>query len=160
MPMRIGFGIDIHRYCDGDHVMLGGIRIPSPIGIQAHSDGDVVLHALCDALLGAAALGDIGEHFPDTDPRWKDTASSAFVEYTIALLQQQQLQVVNLDISIVAEQPKISPYKRAIRERIAELCSVSPEVVSIKATTSEKIGFVGRQEGIVAFCVCLLDELR
>ncbi|MCX7937542.1 MAG: 2-C-methyl-D-erythritol 2,4-cyclodiphosphate synthase, partial [Chlorobi bacterium] len=111
--MRIGFGIDIHRYCDGDHVMLGGIRIPSPIGIQAHSDGDVVLHALCDALLGAAALGDIGEHFPDTDPRWKDTASSAFVEYTIALLRQQRLQVVNLDISIVAEQPKISPYKRA-----------------------------------------------
>lgn len=154
--MRIGFGVDVHRFGSGDHLVLGGIRVPAPWGVQAHSDGDVILHALCDALLGAAALGDIGEHFPDSDPRWKDVPSSIFVEHVVGLLQMQGLRIVNVDVTLLLEQPKIAAYKVAIRENIAFLCGIPVESVSLKATTCEGIGFVGRLEGVIAYCTCLV----
>lgn len=157
--MRIGFGVDVHRFGPGDHLMIAGIRVPAPCGVQAHSDGDVVLHALCDALLGAAALGDIGEHFPDSDPCWRGAPSSIFVEHVIRLLRMQGLRIVNVDVTLVLQQPKISPYKAAMRECIASLCGIPIEAVSIKATTGEGIGFVGRLEGIVAYCACLVAPL-
>lgn len=156
--MRIGFGVDVHRFAPGDRLVLGGIEVPAPYGVEAHSDGDVVLHALCDALLGAAALGDIGEHFPDTDTQWRNAPSSRFVERVVALLFGQSFRVVNVDISILLEAPKVAAYKRAMQENIAALCRIEPEAVSIKATTSEQIGFVGRKEGLVAYCVCLVEE--
>jgi 2-C-methyl-D-erythritol 2,4-cyclodiphosphate synthase len=157
--MRIGFGVDVHRFARGDRLMLGGVEVPAPFGIEAHSDGDVVFHALCDALLGAAALGDIGEHFPDTDAQWRNAPSGRFVERVVELLSEQSFRVVNVDVSILLEAPKIAPYKRAMRENIAALCRIAPEAVSIKATTSEQIGFVGRKEGLAAYCVCLIEEV-
>jgi len=156
--MRIGVGVDIHRFCSGDRLMLGGVEIPAPYTVQAHSDGDVVLHALCDALLGAAALGDIGEHFPDTDAAWRNAPSERFVEEVVALLHKRSYRIVNIDVSIMLESPKIAPYKQAMRQRIAAMCHLSVDAVSIKATTSELIGFVGRREGIAAYCICLLEE--
>ncbi len=138
--------------------MLGGVEIPSPHGTVAHSDGDVVLHALVDALLGALALGDIGEHFPDTDPRWKDAASSRFVEHAVQLVKQHGCEIVNVDCALVLESPKILPYKQAMRERIAEMCGIALNRVSVKATTSERMGYVGRREGVHAFVICEVRE--
>ncbi|MCX8050620.1 MAG: 2-C-methyl-D-erythritol 2,4-cyclodiphosphate synthase [Chlorobi bacterium] len=158
--MRIGFGFDVHRFASGDHLMLGGVRVPAPFGACAHSDGDVVLHALCDALLGAAALGDIGEHFPDTDSQWKNAPSEKFVEHVCRMVHERSLGIVNVDVTVLLESPKIAPYKVAMREKIAHLCRVPIEAVSVKATTSEGVGFVGRGEGVAAYCVCLLEELR
>ncbi|KXB98111.1 MAG: 2-C-methyl-D-erythritol 2,4-cyclodiphosphate synthase [Chlorobi bacterium NICIL-2] len=157
--MRIGFGVDVHRFAPGDRLMLGGVEVPAPYGVEAHSDGDVILHALCDALLGAAALGDIGEHFPDTDAQWRNEPSGRFVERIVELLSQQSFRVVNVDVSLLLETPKIAPYKRTMQENIAALCRIAPEAVSIKATTSEQIGFVGRKEGLAAYCVCLIEEV-
>ncbi|GIV54474.1 MAG: 2-C-methyl-D-erythritol 2,4-cyclodiphosphate synthase [Candidatus Kapaibacterium sp.] len=156
--MRVGFGVDVHRFGSGDHLMLGGIRIPAPHGVVAHSDGDVVLHALCDALLGAAALGDIGEHFPDSDPAWHQSPSRLFVEHVLQRLEEHSWRVVHVDVSILLESPKLASYKQAMRENIASLCRIPPDAVSIKATTSEGIGFVGRSEGIVAYCVCTIER--
>lgn len=156
--MRVGIGIDVHRFGSGDGIMLGGVRVPAQVGVMAHSDGDVVLHALCDALLGAAALGDIGEHFPDSDPQWKGVPSRVFVERVMEMLRERSLRVVHVDVSILLESPKIAPYKEAMRATVAELCSLPREHVSIKATTTEGIGGIGRGEGIAAWCVCLLDE--
>ncbi|MES2766691.1 MAG: 2-C-methyl-D-erythritol 2,4-cyclodiphosphate synthase [Bacteroidota bacterium] len=150
----VGFGYDVHRLAAGESLILGGIKIESEMGTVAHSDGDVLLHAVCDALLGAAGLGDIGEHFPDTDEKYKDRASTFFLEKVMSLLQQNHYKLINLDCTLVLEQPKILPYKSAIRKSIASICGLDVMRVSIKATTSEKVGFVGRGEGVEAYCIC------
>lgn len=153
-----GFGYDVHRLAQGETLVLGGVSIESSIGTVAHSDGDVVLHALCDALLGAAGLGDIGEHFPDTDPQWKNAPSSKFVLHVCSLLQSHNLHIVNADIALTLEAPKILPYKQRMRSTIASLLSLPETRVNIKATTAEKLGFIGRGEGVACYCVCQLTE--
>ena len=156
--MRIGSGIDVHAFGPGDFIMLGGVRIAHSHGVLAHSDGDVVLHALCDALLGAAGLGDIGQHFSDTDPRWRGADSSVFVTQVLALLRDRRLAVANVDLTVLAQAPKIAPYREAIRGQIAQLLEVGAQRVNIKATTTEGLGFLGRAEGIAAQAVVLLSE--
>jgi 2-C-methyl-D-erythritol 2,4-cyclodiphosphate synthase len=156
--MRIGTGIDVHAFGPGDFVMLGGVRIPHTKGVVAHSDGDVVLHALCDALLGAAGLGDIGEHFSPADPRWKDADSARFVRLVMAMLAERQLHIGNVDITVLAEEPKLAPYRGSIRQQLATLLAVSPQQVNLKATTTEHLGFLGRAEGIAAQVAVLLLE--
>ena len=155
--MRIGSGIDVHAFGPGDFIMLGGVRIPHSHGVVAHSDGDVVLHALCDALLGAAGLGDIGDHFSDSDPRWKGADSARFVASVLALLRARRLAVANVDLTVLAQAPKIAPYREAMRRQIAQLLEVGVERVNIKATTTEGLGFLGRAEGIAAQAVVLLS---
>ncbi len=156
--MRVGSGFDVHAFGPGDSVMLGGVRVAHTHGVSAHSDGDVLLHALTDALLGAAGLGDIGQHFQDTDPRWKGADSAQFVQATLAMLRARGLRVGNADVTLLAERPKIGPVREAIRARIAQLLEVSPEAVNVKATTTEKLGFLGRAEGIAAQAVVVLLE--
>ncbi|WP_045727288.1 2-C-methyl-D-erythritol 2,4-cyclodiphosphate synthase [Xanthomonas sp. GPE 39] len=153
---RIGHGYDVHAFGDGDHVMLGGVRVPHAHGVLAHSDGDVVIHALCDALLGALALGDIGQHFPPSDPRWKGADSAQFLVHCHSLLRERGWRLGNADITVVCELPKIGPHAPAMRARLAGLLHVDVDCVSIKATTSEKLGFTGRGEGIAAQAVVLL----
>src|SRR6202171_6135643 len=148
--MRIGSGIDVHAFGPGDFIMLGGVRIPHTHGVVAHSDGDVVLHALCDALLGAAGLGDIGHHFSDSEPQWKGADSARFVASVLALLRARRLAVANVDLTVLAQAPKIAPYREAMRRQIAQLLEVGVERVNIKATTTEGLGFLGRAEGIAA----------
>jgi 2-C-methyl-D-erythritol 2,4-cyclodiphosphate synthase len=138
--------------------MLGGVRIPHSCGVVAHSDGDVVLHALCDALLGAAGLGDIGQHFKDTDPRWKGADSKGFVRHILEMLRARKLRVGNADVTVLAEAPKVGPHRDAIRRQIAELLEVSTDQVNVKATTTERLGFLGRAEGIAAQAIVLLLE--
>jgi 2-C-methyl-D-erythritol 2,4-cyclodiphosphate synthase len=154
--VRIGSGIDIHAFGPGDFVMLGGVRVPHSHGVLAHSDGDVVLHALCDALLGAAGLGDIGQHFRDTDPQWKGADSRSFVRSVMNMLLIRKLRVSNADITVLAESPKVGPVRDQIRRQVAELLEVSEEQVNVKATTTERLGFLGRGEGIAAQAVVLL----
>jgi 2-C-methyl-D-erythritol 2,4-cyclodiphosphate synthase len=156
--MRVGTGIDIHAFGPGDSVALGGRRIPHNRGVQAHSDGDVVLHALVDALLGAAALGDIGQHFPDSDPRWKGAESRVFVQATMALLERRGWQVINADITLLAQAPRIAPWREEIRRSVAALLGVGSECVNFKATTAEFLGFVGRSEGLAALATVLIDR--
>ena len=158
-PIRIGQGYDVHVFGEGDHVMLGGVRVPHRCGVLAHSDGDVVLHALCDAMLGALALGDIGVHFPPSDDRWKGADSSRFVSHCNALLAGRGWQVGNADITVICERPKVGPHALAMREQVAQLLGIELERVSIKATTSEKLGFTGREEGIAAQVAVLLVAL-
>lgn len=158
-PIRIGQGYDVHVFGEGDHVMLGGVRVPHRCGVLAHSDGDVVLHALCDAMLGALALGDIGVHFPPSDDRWKGADSSRFVTHCNALLAERGWQVGNADITVICERPKVGPHALAMREKVAQLLGIELERVSIKATTSEKLGFTGREEGIAAHAAVLLVAL-
>jgi len=155
--MRIGSGIDVHAFGPGDHVTLGGVRIEHAQGLVAHSDGDVVLHALCDALLGAAGLGDIGQHFSDRDPQWRGADSRRFVTHVMALLRKQGLAVVNADVTVLAESPRLGPHRDAMRGQIAQLLEVDRERVSVKATTTEGLGFLGRAEGIAAHVVVLLS---
>ncbi len=150
----VGFGYDVHRLAPGESLILGGIAIPSELGTVAHSDGDVLLHAVVDAILGAVAMGDIGEHFPDTDPRWKNAPSTHFVEHAVRMITDAGFRLINLDATLVLERPKILPFKQAMRERMAAICGLPVERVSLKATTSETIGFVGRREGIQAYCIC------
>lgn len=150
----VGFGFDVHRLEPGRPLILGGVEIPSPHGTVAHSDGDVVFHALVDALLGALALGDIGEHFPDTDPRWKGAASSLFVEHAVGLVRSTGHRIINIDCTLVLESPKILPFKLQMRENMARLCGLPLERVAVKATTSERMGYIGRREGVHAFVVC------
>jgi 2-C-methyl-D-erythritol 2,4-cyclodiphosphate synthase len=154
--MRIGHGFDVHAFGDGDHLVLGGVRVGFERGVVAHSDGDVVLHALCDAMLGAAALGDIGHHFPPSDPQWKDADSRAFLRHCGALLRERGWRVGNADITIVCERPKIGPHAAAMRALIAADLGIDSEAVSIKATTTEGLGCTGRGEGIAAHAVCLI----
>ena len=154
--MRVGSGIDVHAFGPGDFVMLGGVRVAHTHGVVAHSDGDVVLHALTDALLGAAGLGDIGQHFKDTDPRWKGADSKRFVRAVMDMLRDRGLKVGNADVTVLAERPKLSPVRDDIRRQVAELLEVAVEKVNVKATTTEKLGFLGRSEGIAAQAVVLL----
>lgn len=155
--MRIGSGFDVHAFgSDGDHVMLGGVRIPHDRGLMAHSDGDVVLHALCDALLGALALGDIGMHFPPSDERWRGANSRDLLRHCFSLIQAKGYVLNNADITIICEQPKISPFSGQMRKNIADDCQLNLDQVSVKATTTEKLGFTGRGEGIAAQAIVLL----
>jgi len=154
--IRLGHGFDVHAFGDGDHVMLGGVRVPHARGIVAHSDGDVVIHALCDALLGALALGDIGRHFPPSDPRWKGADSRAFLRHCDALLRERGWMLGNADITVVCERPKIGPHAAAMQAILAADLGVTIDAISIKATTTETLGFTGRGEGIAAQAVCLL----
>lgn len=156
MPMRIGHGFDVHAFGEGDHVMLGGVRVPHTQGVKAHSDGDVVLHALCDAILGALAMGDIGRHFPPSDPRWKDADSRVLLRHCNDLAADRGWQLGNADITVVCETPKVGPHADAMRGNIAQDLGVDIDVVSVKATTTETLGFIGRGEGIAAQAVCLL----
>jgi 2-C-methyl-D-erythritol 2,4-cyclodiphosphate synthase len=154
--MRIGSGFDVHAFGAGEFIMLGGVRVPHSAGVVAHSDGDVVLHAVCDALLGAAGLGDIGQHFSDKDPQWKGADSAHFVRAAIEMLAARKLSVGNCDVTVLAEAPKVGPVREPMRRRLAELLGVSAEQVNIKATTTEHLGFLGRSEGIAAHAVVLL----
>ena len=155
-PIRIGQGYDVHAFGEGDHIMLAGVRVAHSRGVLAHSDGDVALHALCDAMLGALALGDIGVHFPPSDDRWKGADSSRFVSHCNELLRERGWQVGNVDITVICERPKVGPHALAMREKVAQLLEIGLDRVSIKATTSEKLGFTGREEGIAAQAVALL----
>jgi 2-C-methyl-D-erythritol 2,4-cyclodiphosphate synthase len=154
--VKVGQGFDVHAFGPGSFVMLGGVRVPHTAGVLAHSDGDVVLHALCDALLGAAGLGDIGQHFSDKDPRWKGADSSKFVTAVLEMLAARKLRVGNADVTVICEAPKVGPVRDAMRTRVAELLGVPPTDVNIKATTTEKLGFTGRSEGIAAQAIVLL----
>ncbi|SKA25153.1 2-C-methyl-D-erythritol 2,4-cyclodiphosphate synthase [Novilysobacter spongiicola] len=156
MNIRIGQGFDVHAFGDGDHVMLGGVRVPHSHGVLAHSDGDVAIHALCDAMLGALSLGDIGRHFPPSDPRWKDADSRAFLRHCRALAAGQGWQLGNADVTVICERPKVGPHVEAMREALSSDLGVGIDAVSVKATTSETLGFTGRGEGIAAMAVCLL----
>ncbi|GAB3089506.1 2-C-methyl-D-erythritol 2,4-cyclodiphosphate synthase [Lysobacter terrae] len=156
MNIRIGQGFDVHAFGDGDHVVLGGVRVPHDRGVVAHSDGDVVIHALCDAILGALALGDIGKHFPPSDPQWKDADSRAFLRHCNALIGARGWRVGNADVTVVCERPKVGPHADAMRTLLAADLGIAEDAVSIKATTSEKLGFTGRGEGIAAQAVVLL----
>jgi len=155
-PFRIGYGYDVHAFGEGDHLMLGGVRVPHSRGVIAHSDGDVVLHALCDALLGAVALGDIGQHFPPTDHRWKNADSRVLLRHCHTLLQSRGWHIANADMTIICERPKINPYAADMRQTIATDLNLDQAQISIKATTSEQLGFTGRGEGIAAQAVVLV----
>lgn len=154
--MRIGHGYDVHRFCDGDFITLGGVRIPHKYGLLAHSDGDVLLHALSDALLGAAALGDIGKHFPDTDPQFKGADSRVLLRHVVGIVAAKGWNVGNVDATIVAQAPKMAPHIDTMRRAIAEDLQVELDQVNVKATTTEKLGFTGREEGIAVHAVALL----
>lgn len=155
--LRIGQGYDVHPFEPGDHVTLGGVRIAHSLGVQAHSDGDVLLHALCDALLGAAGLGDIGMHFPDTDPRWRGADSRVFVRHVRQLLQERRYTVVNVDATVLAEAPRLGKHRDAMRANIAADLGIADDRVNIKATTSESLGFIGRREGLACQVVALIE---
>jgi len=156
MKIRIGQGVDVHAFGEGDHVMLGGVRIPHERGLTAHSDGDVALHALCDAMLGAAALGDIGRHFPPSDDRWKGADSRDLLRGVELLLNHGGWGVINVDITLVCEQPKITPHAEQMRVNIADDIGLDVMDVSVKATTTEGLGFCGRGEGITALATVLI----
>lgn len=158
MTYRIGFGTDYHQLAAGKKLWLGGVHIPHEKGSVGHSDADVLLHAICDALLGAMNLGDIGFHFPDTDAAYKDIDSKILLKRTFQLIQEKGFNVENLDSTICIERPRIMEYADQMRQIIATILNTSPEVISIKATTTEKLGFVGREEGVVAHAVVLLKK--
>ncbi|MCS6816996.1 MAG: 2-C-methyl-D-erythritol 2,4-cyclodiphosphate synthase [Blastocatellia bacterium] len=156
MSERIGFGYDLHRLVEGRRLVLGGIEIPFPKGLAGHSDADVVLHSLCDALLGAAGLGDLGRHFPDTDPRYAGISSAKLLEAVLAELAQREFEIENVDVTILAEVPRLSPVLESMRNRVAELLQIPPDRVNIKAKTNEGVDAIGRGEAIAAYAVCLL----
>lgn len=158
MKIRVGYGYDVHAFAEGQALMLGGVEIPHSRGLKGHSDADVLLHAVTDALLGALALGDIGMHFPDTDPAWEGVDSAELLSEVVQMVNDRGWVVVNVDATVVAEQPKIRPHVDGIRERMAGLLRLNPDEVSVKATTSEQMGFVGREEGIVAHAMALLES--
>jgi 2-C-methyl-D-erythritol 2,4-cyclodiphosphate synthase len=156
--IRVGQGYDVHRFGDGDHIILGGVKIPYEHGLIAHSDGDVVLHALCDALLGALALGDIGKHFPDTDPEFKGADSRVLLRHVYGIVQEKGYRLVNADMTIIAQAPKMAPYIAAMCAIIAEDCQVELDCINVKATTTEKLGFEGRKEGIAVQAIVLVKK--
>ncbi|MCX8479427.1 MAG: 2-C-methyl-D-erythritol 2,4-cyclodiphosphate synthase [Chitinophagales bacterium] len=156
--MRIGFGYDVHQLQEGRDLWLGGVQIPAEKGALGHSDADVILHALCDAILGAMNAGDIGKHFPDTDKSFKNIDSKILLQRVIEVMKSKDYHIVNVDCSLSLEKPKIAPHLEAMRAAIAPILEVSEEEVSIKATTGEKMGFVGRQEGLCAYAVVLLEK--
>ena len=155
--MRIGIGYDVHRLVEGRKLILGGVTIPFKKGLLGHSDADVLIHAVCDALLGAAGLGDIGLHFPDTDPKLKDISSMIILSKTYNLLKDKGFTVINLDSTIMAEAPKITPFRATIQKNIARTIEIEPECVNIKATTLETLGMIGKGEGIAALCIALIE---
>jgi 2-C-methyl-D-erythritol 2,4-cyclodiphosphate synthase len=156
--LRIGQGYDVHAFTSGDHVTLGGERIAHTQGVLAHSDGDVLLHALCDALLGAAGLGDIGMHFPDTDSRWRGADSRAFVRHARTLLAERGFRIVNADATVLADAPRLGVHRDAMRANIAADLEVDIARVNVKATTSEGLGFIGRREGLACLAVVLIEQ--
>lgn len=157
--MRIGQGYDVHRFGAGDHLTIGGVKIPFSHGFVAHSDGDVLLHALCDALLGACALGDIGRHYPDTDPQFKGADSRQLLKDVMSKVRAKGYQVVNLDLTILAQAPKMAPYIERMCQVIASDLALDVTQVNVKATTTESLGFVGRKEGIAAHAIVLLASV-
>jgi 2-C-methyl-D-erythritol 2,4-cyclodiphosphate synthase len=154
--MRIGFGFDVHQLQEGRDFWLGGIHIPAQKGILGHSDADVLLHAICDAILGSLALGDIGKHFPDTDQSFKGIDSKVLLEKVMELIAEKGYKIGNIDTTVVCQQPKIMPYALQMQTCIANICNIEITDISIKATTNETMGFIGREEGIVAYAVVLL----
>ena len=156
--IRVGQGYDVHRFNDGKFIILGGVKIDYEQGLEAHSDGDVVLHALCDALLGAAALGDIGKHFPDTEPEFKGADSRVLLRHVYRIVQDKGYQLVNADITIIAQAPKMAPHIAAMCSNIAEDLNVAINCINIKATTTEKLGFEGRKEGIAVQAIVLIEK--
>ncbi len=156
--MRIGSGFDVHAFGEGDHVMLGGVRVPHGRGVVAHSDGDVVIHALCDAIFGALALGDIGRHFPPTDARWRDADSRQFLRHAAVLMARHGYTLGNADVTVIGEVPKVGPHAQAMRENLAADLDSEVGRISVKATTTEKLGFCGRGEGIAAQACVLLER--
>lgn len=156
--LKIGQGLDVHSFTTGDFITLGGIKIPHTHGIKAHSDGDVLLHALSDALLGALALGDIGQHFPDTDPKFKGADSKQLLAHVYQLVQNKGYRLINADMTVICEAPKLAPHNLAMRTCIAGVLGVDVDCISIKATTNEKMGYLGRGEGIFASSVVLLQK--
>lgn len=162
MSLRIGQGIDVHRFGEAkndEHIILGGVKIPSEKPILAHSDGDILLHALCDALLGALALGDIGKHFPDTDKEFSNIDSRVLLKNVFRKIEENGYKVVNTDLSIAAQKPKMAPFIDAMRDNISQDLNTPLDTVSVKATTTEKLGFVGRSEGIFCSAVVLLEKV-
>jgi 2-C-methyl-D-erythritol 2,4-cyclodiphosphate synthase len=156
--MRIGFGFDVHAFLEGRKLFLGGVEIPHEKGLAGHSDGDVLIHAISDAILGAAAEDDIGAHFPDTDPTTAGIAGERILAHVTALVAEKGFHIVNIDTVIVCEKPKVQPHREAIRERIASILGIGKDRVSVKGKTTERLGFTGREEGIAAYAVCLLDR--
>ncbi|WKJ89522.1 2-C-methyl-D-erythritol 2,4-cyclodiphosphate synthase [Methylomonas montana] len=156
--IRVGQGYDVHRFNDGDHIILGGVKIPYEKGLEAHSDGDVVLHALADAILGAAALGDIGKHFPDTDPEFKGADSRVLLRHVYKIVQESGYTLINADVTIIAQAPKMLPHVPAMRANIAADLKVDVDFINVKATTTEKLGFEGRKEGIAVQAVVLIEK--
>jgi len=156
--IRIGHGYDVHAFEAGDHVILGGVKIPHHSQFKAHSDGDVLLHAVCDALLGALGLGDIGQHFPDTDNAYKNADSRDLLKQVIKMLNQQGYELANLDTTIIAQAPKLSAYITAMRANLAADFNADLAQINVKATTTEKLGFSGREEGVAVHAVCLLQK--
>ncbi len=157
---RIGHGFDVHRFGEGDHIVIGGVNIAHTQGLIAHSDGDVLLHALCDALLGACALGDIGKHFPDTDSTYSNASSRDLLQHCYRLVREQGYQLTNADMTVVAQAPKMAPYIQQMRDIIASDLACDMSAVNVKATTTEKLGFEGRGEGISCHAVVLLEKLH
>jgi len=159
MNIRIGFGVDFHQLAEGRKLVIGGVTIPHHKGGLGHSDADVLLHAICDALLGAACLGDIGVHFPDTDAQYKDIDSKILLNQTIDLITHKGYSVVNIDSTLCLQEPKIKPYIADMQQTIAAVMGVTEDSISIKATTTEQMGFVGRKEGVVAYATALLQKI-
>lgn len=159
MSFRIGFGVDFHQLGEGRDLMIGGVHIPHDKGAIGHSDADVLLHAICDAMLGAACLGDIGVHFPDTDASYKNIDSKILLQETVRIVKAEGYQLVNIDSSLCLEEPKIKPFVPQMQQTIASITGITEKAVSIKATTTEKMGFVGRKEGLVAYATVLLEKI-
>ncbi|MCU7548404.1 2-C-methyl-D-erythritol 2,4-cyclodiphosphate synthase [Chitinophagaceae bacterium LB-8] len=159
MSFRIGFGVDFHQLGEGRDLMIGGVHIPHDKGAIGHSDADVLLHAICDAMLGAACLGDIGVHFPDTDSTYKNIDSKILLKETVRIVKAEGYQLVNIDSSLCLQEPKIKPFVPQMQQTIASITGISEKAVSIKATTTEKMGFVGRKEGLVAYATVLLQVI-
>lgn len=159
MSYRVGSGIDFHQLTEGRDLWIGGVKIPHAKGAVGHSDADVLLHAICDALLGALCLGDIGIHFPDTDAAYKNIDSKILLEKTVTLIQNQGYSIVNIDTTLCLQEPKVSPYTGQMREAIAGITGLTDKDVSVKATTTERMGFVGREEGLMAYATVLLKKL-
>jgi 2-C-methyl-D-erythritol 2,4-cyclodiphosphate synthase len=158
--MRIGQGFDVHAFGEGDHVMLGGVRIPYARGVVAHSDGDVVIHALCDAVLGALGQGDIGRHFPDSDPRYRGADSRVFLRTVAEMMRAAGFKLINADLTVLAEAPRIAAHRDAIAANLAADLGVEARFINVKATTTERMGFIGRGEGLAALASVLLEHAR
>lgn len=155
--MRIGHGYDVHKLTEGRKCIIGGVDIPSPVGLLGHSDADVLLHAISDSLLGAAAMGDIGHLFPDTDDKWKGADSLELLREVVRQVNQKGYKIINIDSTILAQTPKMAPYILQMRKNIASVCGIDVECVSVKATTEEGLGFTGAKQGIAAHAICLID---